>query len=375
MSDPNIHPNTKMIISLMKENFVVIFLVISIIVIIICCIVYYIYLKTKLNKECSKVDKTFSTINGSLKSLNPSDPNCKYKLNDYYIKSAYNACSPGKFKNDYVSTCILKDLLKQGVRCFDFEIFSLNNEPIVATSTSDNVYVKETYNFVPFSDVMNIITNYAYAASSCPNPNDPIFFHFRFKSNNMPMYENLAKLFKSYDNYFLDPSYSYESNGQNFGNTPLLKLSRKIVVIVDKLNHTFLDCRDFYEYVNMTSNSIFMRALNYYNVQNTPDLSETQNYNKTAMTITMPDVGASPSNPSAIVCREIGAQMVSMMYQFNDVNLQENNAFFDKCGYAFCLKPERLRYIPVVIPDPTPQNPALSYQTRSVATNYYSFDI
>ena len=57
------------------------------------------------------------------------------------------------------------------------------------------------------------------------------------------------------------------------------------------------------------------------------------------------------------------------------VNIQENDSFFNKSGYAFCLKPDRLRYIPVIIPDATPQNPALSFQTREVKADYYSFKI
>jgi hypothetical protein len=369
------YSTSKLILAHVKENFVAYALMAAIVIIIIVIVAYYARTQNLMNSQCSYVDSLFSTLDGSIKSLNPSDPNCQYNLNDYYIKTAYNCCSPGAFKNDYVSTCVLKDLLKQGVRGFDFEIFSVDNQPVVATSTSDSVYVKETYNDVPFSDVMTIITNYAFASSSAPNPQDPIFFHFRFKSNNMPMYENLAALFKSYDSFFLGAEYSYEDNGNNFGNTPLLQLAGKIIVVVDKMNTTFLDCTDFYEYVNMTSNSIFMRALNYYDVQNTPDLSELQTYNKTNMTIAMPDTAVSPPNPSAIVCRETGAQMVAMMYQKNDTNLQENNVFFDQAGYAFALKPEALRYVPQVVENPPPQDPALSYQARTVSSDYYSFSI
>ena len=55
----------------------------------------------------------------------PAVPNFQYTLKDYYIKSAYNACSGGDYKNDYVDLCVMKDLLKQGVRGLDFEIFSI----------------------------------------------------------------------------------------------------------------------------------------------------------------------------------------------------------------------------------------------------------
>lgn len=370
------------IITHLKENFVSYMLFIMIILVIIFVLCYYFYMTNLLNRECYNMDNLFSTLNGSIKSLSTSDPNCGYTFKDYYIKTAYNCCSPGTFKNDYVSTCALKDVLKQGVRGLDFEIFSVGDQPVVATSTVENNHIKETYNFVPFSEVMNIITTYGFASSTVPNKLDPIVFHFRFKSANQKMYQNLANLFKSYDSFFLGPSSSFEQNGSNFGNTKLMSLvasdtnpQGKIVVIVDKLNNTFMDTPDFFEYVNMTSNSMFMRALHYYDVKNTPDLVELQDYNKQNMSISMPDVGENPPNPSAIVCRETGCQMIAMMYQKNDVNLQENNVFFNNCGYAFCLKPANLRYIPVEIPEPPPQNPALSFQQRSVSSDYYAFNI
>lgn len=369
--------NVMSMIKNLNENFVTYMLFSMIILFIIIVLCYYFYMRNLVNRECSAMDRIFSTLAGSIKSLNSSDPDCKYTFKDYYIKTAYNCCSPGTYKNDYVSTCALKDVLKQGVRGLDFEVFSIGDQPVVATSTVDSNYIKETYNFVTFSDVLNIITNYAFATSTAPNSQDPIILHIRFKSSNQKMYQNFANLLKNYEKFFLGPAYSFEQNGTNFGNTPLLDLTKKrtIVLIVDKSNNSFMDCKDFYEYVNMTSNSIFMRALHYYNVKNTPDLSELQEYNKQNMSISMPDVGTDPLNPSAIVCRETGCQMIAMMYQKNDTNLQENNAFFDKSGYAFILKPEKLRYIPVVVKTPPPQNPVLSFQTRSVKSDYYAFNI
>jgi hypothetical protein len=364
-------------IKMMNENAAAILLFSMIIILMIGILCYYFYMRNLLRRNCSAMDSKFSALNTAIKSLNPNDPNCKYTFKDYYIKTAYNCCSPGTYKNDYVSICALKDVIKQGVRGLDFEVFSVNNQPVVATSTVDSNHVKETYNVVSMTDVMNIITNYAFAGSGSPNPKDPIIMHLRFKSTNQEMYQNLANIFKNYEQFFLGPDYSFEKNGTNFGNTPLLDLTKKntIVLIVDKSNTSFLDCKDLHEFINMTSNSIFMRALKYYDVKNTPDLPELQEYNKQNMTISMPDIGDDPPNPSAIVCRETGCQMIGMMYQKNDTNLQENNLFFDNCNYGFCLKPERLRYIPVVVKAPPPQNPALSYASRDVSSDYYSFKI
>jgi hypothetical protein len=148
----------------------------------------------------------------------------------------------------------------------------------------------------------------------------------------------------------------------------------KIILIVDKTNNAFLENNDFLEYVNMTSNSVFMRALNYYDVKNSPDINELTNFNKTGMTITLPDSGANPSNPSGVLCRAAGCQLVAMRYQMTDNFLKENALFFDEGGYAFVLKPADLRFQEVTIPDPKPQNPAYSYGTRNTSTDYYSFN-
>lgn len=319
--------------------------------------------------------KKYGTINGKIKSINSNDPKCGYTLKDYYIKTAYNCCSGGSYKNDFVNLCNLKSVLKQGVRVLDFEVYSINNKPVVATSTKSSYYIKETYNSVPFSDVMNIVVNYAFSGGTAPNPNDPILFHLRIKSTNLEMYKNLAKIFKQHRSFFLGPEYSYEYSGKNIGDVKLISLSKKIIIVVDKSNNKYLDNDDFYEYVNITSNSIFMRALNFYNIKNTPDLSELQNFNKKNMTICMPDKGTSPPNPSAVVARETGSQMTAMRYQNYDVNLQEDEKFFNDNGYAFVLKPDRLRYIPVTIPTAVPQDSAVSYQTRQVTSDYYDFKV
>ena len=118
-----------------------------------------------------------------------------------------------------------------------------------------------------------------------------------------------------------------------------------------------------------------MRALNYYDIAYTPDMNELIEYNRRCMTIGMPDKGANPDNPSGIVLRETGTQMLAMRYQLFDNNLEESDMTFDLAGYAFVLKPESLRYVPVIIPDPVPQNPDVSYATQTASTDFYKFDI
>uniref|UniRef100_A0A6C0H943 PI-PLC Y-box domain-containing protein n=1 Tax=viral metagenome TaxID=1070528 RepID=A0A6C0H943_9ZZZZ len=345
------------------------------VILVISFFVYYLYMKNLMSSECNYMNNLYGTINGKIQSVNSKSPNSNYTLKDYYIKTAYNCCSGGSYKNDYVNTCNLTNVLKEGCRGLDFEIYSINDQPVIATSTSDSYYIKETYNSVPFADAMKIIVSYAFSTTGAPNPNDPILIHLRIKSTNQKMFQNLANILDSYDQYFMGPGTSYENRQSNFGNTKLLDLSKKIILIIDNSNKAFMDNRDLYEYVNILSNSVFMRALRNYDIKNTPDLAELQNFNKKNMTIAMPDKGSNPSNPSGVAARLTGCQMISMRYQLNDVNLQENNKFFNDAGCAFVLKPENLRDIPVTVPAPKQQNPAVSYQPRSVKTKNYSFNI
>lgn len=334
-----------------------------------------IYLSRLESKECSYLNMLYPTIDGNIKSISPKISDCSGNLYDYYIKTAFNACSGGSYQNDYVDVCVLKSILKQGVRCLDFEIYNINNVPVVSSSSSNskNYFVKETFNSVKFSEVMSVISNYAFSGGTVPNPTDPLIIHLRIKSNEQTIYNNLAKIFKSYDNIMLGKNYSYENNGKNIGAQPLTSFMNKVILIVDKSNNSYLENKEFMEYVNMTSNSVFMRALSYYDVKNTPDINELEQFNQRCMTIVYPDSGVNPTNPSGMLCRAAGCQMVAMRYQHVDNFLKENAVFFDEGGYAFVLKPENLRYHPVTIPTPTPQNPAYSYQTRTAKSDYYNF--
>jgi hypothetical protein len=367
--------NTMKYLTSLKEEFVSNMIFFLILVIIIFMLWYFFYMRNLAARECSRMDSLYKKLDGNLRSINSNDKQCGYTLKDYYIMTAYNACSGGSYKNDFVDICNLKSVIKQGVRGLDFEVYSLNDEPIVATSTTDSYFIKETYNSVKFSDILYTIQNHAFSNSTAPNPADPIILHLRIKSTNQKMYENFANLFKSYNTLLLGKDYSYENHNTNLGDVPLLKLAGKIIVIVDRSNTSFMENENFLEYVNMTSNSIFMRALHYTDIKQTPDVNELIEFNKRNMTIGMPDIGSNPANMSGMLVRETGSQMLAMRYQNVDEFLGENTLFFDRSGYAFVLKPEKFRYKPVTIAAPTPQRPELSYATRTISKDYYNFNI
>ena len=359
----------------LDERFQVYVIIAFIIIIVIIFIGYMIYLSRLENNGVDYMNKLYPIIDGNLQAIKDSDQNCREKLFDYYIKTAYNACSGGSYKNDFVNVNILKSVLKQGVRCLDFEIFSIDDIPVVATSTANNYHVKETFNSVSFSSVMRTIVNYAFSSGTTPNSTDPLLIHLRCRSNNQKMYTKLFKIFNSHARLMLGPKYSFENNGMNIGKEPLLSFKNKIILIIDRSNTSFLENKDLNEYINLTSNSVFMRLHDFYNVKNNPDMEELIDFNKNCMSMATPDKGVNPVNPSGIICRANGCQMVAMRYQYVDNNLMENTLFFDRAGYAFALKPPELRSTEVTINPPVEQDPSNSFEPRNISSDLWNFSV
>jgi len=353
----------------------VILIAVALLVLILLCVIWWIYDKLTLNNSnCSKMNKLYNKF-PAIHTISVGNDDFSHNFRDYYIKTAYNCCSAGTVKNDFVNICALKNCIRQGVRCLDFEIFSVNNEPVIAVSSQNTFDVKESYNIISFASAMSIVADYAFAGSTCPNPGDPLVLHLRIMSNNKPIYDIMANaLYKTLSRRLLGKNFSYENNGKNFGQTPLKALMGKVIVIVDKANPLFSDTL-LDEYVNMASNSIFMRALRFHDVKYTPDMQELIEFNKKNMSIVLPDLSPNNNNPSSTLSLNYGCQMVALSLQSFDSSLEYYNEIFDMAGSAFVLKPVELRFIPVTIPTPPAANPAYSYEKRDIKEDYYAFTI
>ena len=370
----NIGRNMSDIFQQNKDVQVTIFLV-ALFVILIVLMILYIYKKRTLNKRnCDNLDEIYDGF-PLIRSINPTEEKNKYLLRDYYIKTAYNCCSSGEFKNDFVNVCALKKCIKQGSRCLDFEIYSVDNRPVISTSSFDDFFVKETYNSVDFNDAMDIINNYAFSGSTCPNPRDPLILHFRIQSNRKDIYDMMADSIQSkLSSRVLGKEYSYEFEGYNLGAVPITNLMGKVIIAIDRSNDLFEDT-DLKEYCNIASSSIFMRALRNYDIQYNPNIDDLTYFNKKAMTIVMPDLSAYNDNFAPGLAMTYGCQMVGMNFQNFDSNMEFYDIMFDEAGSAFVLKPDHLRFIPETIKNPPPQNPELSYANRKVESDFYSFNI
>jgi hypothetical protein len=172
------------------------------VVIFILVAAFLIYVFINIKKEstnCKRINKT--PMNTSIVSMDSAGyvlDITKTTLNKTFIRTAYNCCCSGTFKNDYVSYCALINCAKQGVRALDFTIYSLKGKPVIGASTLVTNNYKETYNSLPFAETMSQVYKYFIAsAMNCPNINDPLFLIFRVQSLLKSTYDEMSHVLNS----------------------------------------------------------------------------------------------------------------------------------------------------------------------------------
>lgn len=347
------------------------FLLIVLIILIVFIIMYVNNQISKKNGNNTLMKKDLDYVENYISNINENDAQYQHNLRDYYIMSSYNCCCNGNFENGYVSTDALKQVIKRGARVLDFEIYSVNNDTVVAASSNDNFYQKGTYNSIPFGQAINVVENYAFSASTAPNFNDPLIMHFRIKSGNNHVFKDMASvLSKSFSGRRLPAKYNNESDGENIGAEPLKNFLGKVIIVVDNSNKNYKNS-PLEELVNFTSGSLFLQSLRDYNIRYTPSASELINSNKKNMSITMPDLKIDDANMDPAIHFKMGCQMICMNYQNVDSYLIYYLKEFNNQGSAFILKPASLRYIPNVAKTPTKQDPKLSYAPRELKKPYF----
>ena len=205
-------------------------LLLLIVIIVIFIILVYASSQTSLQtKNCTNIKKSFPTTATYNISLMPDTVNSK-KISELYIKTAYNCCCSGKFKNDYVDICALQNCANYGVRALDFQIYKLNGKPIISASTVNEIQYKEIYNYLDFNDTMLQVNKMFITTST--NNTEPLFLIFRVYSKVKDTYD---QMFTSLNSIFGSNSGSnniiYLTN--DLPNTTFSQLKRKVIILVE----------------------------------------------------------------------------------------------------------------------------------------------
>lgn len=343
---------------------------------------YYYRNKLKLkNENNAKIVNNYKRYGGS-KIGNISNGNATHKhlLRDYYIMSSYNSCCGGSVEKDFVDMVPLIETIKRGARLLDFEIYSLNGDPVVAAGpgpTDGKYCLKGTYNSLSLQSVLQKVRVLAFSGRYSPNPSDPLFLSFRIKTNNRNIYPIMArKVGQIFRGMFLGPKFRYEGKDNTNGkgvlpNIPILNLKKKVIIYVDDPNHNYRGT-DFWSYVNISGSSKdgtsmpFFKSYRNYDIVQSYDPKSMKEENKKFLAITMPDFSKVTENPPAAIHHSYGCQFVMMNFSELDANMEYYLKFFESRGSSFVLKPDHLRYFERTIAPPPPQKPELSYAPRKM---------
>ncbi len=318
-----------------------------------------------INENDIIIDKstTYNTLNTKIDTVSDKNKNNE-KIYDnsknaffinYNVKAAYNCCCGDGYKNNFVNMCALEKCIFAGARFLDFEIYSLNNEPIIAASTANNNSIKETYNYLEMGEILKYISNNAFFHESTEAADDPLILHFRFMSTNKIIYDKTAEYLKE---YLADDLWRYTRDRDNYDadNILLRKIkyfSRRVILIVNCFHGINLKDTKLWEVTNMESGSNYCPLLRYNTIGGTNN-SLLRNESKTKYIIVLPDINNDTKNFDITNPITNGCQVIAMKFQSLDSQLI---AYFEqfkkKGGYNFIIKKSNVRY---------EKNPAREYE-------------
>jgi len=370
---------------------------------------YSLYLKKELSKADANLKKMkeISILDAPINALSPGDYNKKdtgngndsyFSLMDYNIMGSYNSCCSGPVINGHVSLEALNNVIKQGVRFLDFEIYLKNNEVVVAAGRN-NIYIKDTLNELNLGEVLEEVKNKALGTVA-QNNTDPLILQFRIMSGNSAIYDVLAKsIKKNFKNHLASANYgkggiivqpntegnaknrNYSGNGKNkFKNNILyadLRTLKNKVIISVKDHDDFLGGykgnRALFELVNIgnATNDTNVYWISDYDI-NTSSLTSTIEENKYNYCVTYPNVFNNKENSKASLHFRFGCQAILMNFGagFDDTQMKFYKEKFQNAGKAFLLKPENLRRTRLFLGAPTPPDPQLGVVQEKVYIDY-----
>jgi len=294
---------------------------------------YYISQKLSLKKNnCQRIQSIITKNTGTNNIATIDGINLDDNINNFFIKTAYNCCCAGNFKNDYVDMCALKNCAYQGVRALDFQIYSLKNKPIISASTMNTNKYKEIYNYLDFYETMvNVKRFFINDPTYSSNLKDPLFLIFRLYSTNSVIYDVMANTLNElfgYSNPAGNLIYIASMN-KILDNESIKNLNGKVVIIVDT---TYGDSSKFNSSKLNKYNSLQIGTLNNNIYREENSLIQLKKINSDAsknLTFLYPDLGFSSSNYDYVTKGVFNnISFIGMNYQTNDKYLKNYDSMF-----------------------------------------------
>lgn len=265
--------------------------------------------------------------------------NIKLPLLEYHIKASMNSA----YNGSAITIDSLKNVISRGCRFLDLEIFSVENVPVVAYSSTAGKGSFESSNTLPLNDVLKYISTNAFS-NTAPNPNDPLFLFLNLKTAN-------AEIFP-----LIKDSVNMNMNGMFYNklvnkDTKLSTITKKVVIMIDHMYYLSLIKtpkvlssfqNTILPYVNVYFGTTDFPSTTYSSLLNSQSVPPRINKdgattNITKWQISVPD-GMNPNNPILDpFIKEHGVQIVPYRFYLNDEGLSNYEDFFIQNGSVACV--------------------------------------
>lgn len=312
--------------------------------------------------------------NRNLFNANTKDSYSSKKLNNFYIKSAYD-CS--KSDDQFSSIERLKTIISQGFRCLDFNLIYKDN----------NIFIKNQIKGESFLNALQVVDKHAFSNNYCSNHSDPIILNLRLDVDDNDIdhlqivYNKLRDIFDYNDSKYilsnnnsLKHKFDDESRGdKNYYNSvlnvPISSLQKKIVICFNydyRTAHTF--DHNLLQYIHI--NTLFINENNISDFSTIDDASFFENHyilspgasdslltelidvNKTKLNMIIPKIYMdymiiNPTNIHDALGFSMRLMNFSSVTKFDEKYIQDDDLLlylqnFDTNGYAFIVKPSNL---------------------------------
>ena len=315
---------------------------------------------TNIINSCNSYESLYDNKKAQLSNIDTNDNYLKNSLGDFYVKSAFNCCATEDFKYGYVDLCALTVCLKRGVRFLDFAIYSINNQPVVATSSIDSIYAIESLNYLSFAKVIQLINSRAFSSMYCPNPSDPLIINLRMFTKNENIFNAVAKILSSeLSSRLLDRKYSYEYRNESnqvrsISSVNIKELINKAIIFIKDENQ-LLGNTKLTELCNLScgSSNSACKSLTENEIKEYTGMTRLIDFNKYGITIARPNNNTTPANlDSDIMEQGAGVQFCAMCFQNKDSFLKQyEDKFFNSPNGSFAFRPRpcNQRSVPIYI--------------------------
>lgn len=341
-------------------------------------IIYFVFIHKRVSKSLNKM-KQYKIQPTSIK-YNREAVVKNFKLCDFYVASSYKSYLPCTNYYDYASIQSVKAVLIAGARYIDLDIFNkdfkTNTEPVICEG--DEVGNWHYTNAISFDKTCEMIATTAFNGALLNNYSDPLFINLNFKTwyNKDTINKCGEILIKHFYNKLLStvrPEYAWQGRFVTNADKSLSKIPIKtllngdnpLIVIITKGDITDTAMDEISNF-NPDKNDNF-RDLNHIEVKDNYDIKELTEFNKLRLTRVTPKFyNRTKENYKFLTPYFLGCQFICMNYTKPDEFMRLYAKKFKKC--SFIVKPEKLRYKPVLVSAPKEASPALNPATQTIVT-------